>query len=125
MSRILLVVALLLGAGGCSAAGIPNPFDRASREGGRLRIEVSNLNFNDATLHALTGGTRLRLGTVTGKSDTRYTIDWPISRDLWIEVDLVGEGVFTTNAVSAQPGTMVQLFIESDSRRTRLIHGTR
>lgn len=125
MTRTLLALVLLVGIGGCSATGIPNPFDREARAAGRLRIEVSNLNFNDATLHVITGGSRTRLGTVTGKASGSYTLDWGMSGDLWIEVDLVGEGTFSTNSVDARPGQSLELLIESDSRRTRLIHGTR
>lgn len=120
-----LLTLTLVALAGCSVTDIPNPFDRGSRRATQLRIEVNNLNFNDATLHVVTGGSRERLGTVTGKASRTYTIGWETARDLWIEVNLVGEGSFTTNAVGANPGEMLQLFIEVDSRRTRLIHGTR
>lgn len=124
MKRTLLVLGLLLAVGGCSVAGIPNPFDRGGGPGS-LRIEIHNLNFNDATLHVVSGGTRIRLGTVTGKSTAVHTLDWDTARDLRMEVNLVGEGPFSTNRVDARPGQTLELHIESDSRRTRLIHGTR
>lgn len=123
--RTLLVLGLILAVGGCSIAGIPNPFDRGGRGSGSLRIEITNLNFNDATLHVVSGGTRTRLGTVTGKSTAVHTLAWDTPRDLRMEVNLVGEGPFSTNRVDARPGQTLQLHIESDSRRTRLIHGTR
>ncbi|MBW3534194.1 MAG: hypothetical protein KY453_03080, partial [Gemmatimonadetes bacterium] len=90
-----------------------------------LLIEIDNLNFNDATLHVVAGGSRTRLGIVTGKSTAVHTISWDVPRDLRIEVDLVGESSFSTNRVDARPGQSLQLLIEADSRRTRLIHGTR
>lgn len=125
LRRVVIVAAAALAAAGCGVANIPNPFDRGAAQRQSLRILVDNLNFNDATLHLVTGGSRSRLGVVTGKSTATFSVDWTVPRSVWIDVDLVGEDGFRTNAVDGRPGESLQLLIESDSRRTRLFHGTR
>jgi hypothetical protein len=110
-----LVLALLLGAQACAVPGstAKNPFDGA-RGMQQIQIEVLNLNWNDATLHALRGGERHRLGVVHGKGEALYRMDWPMSLPLRIEIDLLASGSCVTRELLVDPGDRVQLQIEPD-----------
>src|SRR5688572_28087239 len=90
-----LALALLLTVAGCNSLANSRMFG----EGGprpMIRIEVTNLNFNDATLHAIRDGGRLRLGIVTGKGTAVYTLAWQIAVPLRIEIDVLAGGRCTT-----------------------------
>lgn len=106
---VAMVGAALAGCGGRQA--LADPFapeaDRA------IRIEVENLNFNEATLHALRDGARLRLGTVSGKGNAVYRLEWRQGRELRIEIDLLADGSCTTRPLHVYPGEIVRLQIQS------------
>ena len=110
-----LVLLLLLWATACAPPGsrAKNPFggDRGMQ---LIRIDVTNLNWSDATLHALRGSERVRLGVVNGKGEARYTLDWPSSYPLRIEIDLLGAGSCVTREMQVDPGDHIELQIESD-----------
>ena len=113
-SRLALLPAVLL-ATACASTGTPDPFDDAGP--GSIRIEVVNLNFNDATLHALRGGERHRLGIVNGKGSASYTMEWRVSQPLRIEIDLLASDQCTTRAMQVDPGDIIELQIELDMSR--------
>ncbi len=122
MKRIIVALLLLAATSGCSAVNAINPFDRGSGRSDHVQLRVQNLNFNDATLHSVTTGARVRLGIVSGKASGAFDIPLSAPQDVQIEVDLVGESPFLTNPVPAQPGETLELRIEVDSRSTRLFH---
>jgi outer membrane biogenesis lipoprotein LolB len=99
---------------GCTAVQGPaaNPFEE--RRVSRIRLDVINNNFNDATLYAYRGPQRQRLGVVTGKTSATYTIDWPQSQQLRVEISLLTGGSCTTNTIQVDPGNVVELQIRDD-----------
>ena len=112
---LFLAAALAVSSAGCRSIA-PGLFgERRARP--TIRIEVTNLNFQDATLHALRGGERHRLGTVTGKGSATYTMEWRVPLPLQIEIDLLAGGRCTTRAITVDPGEQIQLQIEVDIRR--------
>lgn len=115
----LLSTLLLLGLSACAGSNTQakNPFGGAA-EMQQIRITVTNLNWNDATLHALRGGERVRLGVVSGKSDARYTIDWPMNLDLQVEIDLLAGGTCRTRRMAVSPGDVVDLQIDANLDRS-------
>ena len=113
---LFLTVALLVGSTtGCKAIA-PGLFGE-KRARPSIRIDVTNLNFQDATIHALKNGERHRLGTVTGKGSASYTLEWRVPVPLQIEIDLLAGGRCTTRAVTVDPGERISLQIEVDIRR--------
>jgi len=75
---------------------------------------VENLNFNDARLYAVTGGSRRRVGQVSALSSQTLKIPWSIMSDrLRIEVDLVTGPSCVTPEVMADPGERIYLQIAS------------
>ncbi len=117
-----LAVGALFGAAllltSCSTApGQGSPFSGGGvRE--EIRIEIRNLNFSDATLWAIGGGTRRRLGVVPGKGDVSFTVPWRFSQSLAIEIDLLAGVRCTTQEMIADPGDIIEVQIDVDLRRS-------
>ena len=112
---LLLTAVLLVSTSGCKAIA-PGLFGE-KRARPSIRIDVTNLNFQDATIHALRNGERHRLGTVAGKGSASYTLEWRVPLPLQIEIDLLAGGRCTTRAVTVDPGERITLQIEVDIRR--------
>lgn len=66
-------------------------------------IEVANDNFHDATLYAVRGGIRLRLGFVSGFKRDTFKFRWP-DGDLRIEIKLLAVGSYYTQVMSVDQG---------------------
>lgn len=113
--RVLLIL-LLPTAGGCfSRMGeARDPFSGTPSETeGRIRVEVQNLNFNDATIYAVRGGQEIRVGRLTGKTDERYNLSWAFTLPLQFRIDLVGGRRCSTIRIQVDPGD--QLFVQIPS----------
>jgi len=119
-----LALILLLLAGGCSQNPPPagTSFGGAPRDR-TIRIHVTNLNFMDATLWALTPGTREKLGVVTGKREAIYTLPWRGYTDLKIEIDILAGPRCTTEALPVDPGDDIELIIDVDMTSSPLCKG--
>lgn len=113
------LLALTLGIGACFGGwGVDNPFLEEDAGPRTLGLRVENRSFNDATLHALSVGTRIRVGRVGGKQTQSFTIPWDSRNELRVEIDLLAGGEHTTNAVTAGPGEEVHLVIQANLRRS-------
>jgi len=112
------LVATLLGLTACASgsSGAGNPFGEDLSEREEIEIKVVNLNFSDASVWALIGGSRRqRLGTVTGKSEEFFTLSWTFSEPLRIEFDLVAGPRCTTESLVVDPGDLLELQIASNA----------
>lgn len=119
--RAALALVALVGASACGALGnnVPNPFAGGAQAGeDRLRIQVQNMNFNDATVYAVSAGQRIRLGNVTGKTDESFQIDWNFANPIAFQVDVVGGRGCDTTAIPVDPGARVWLQIPSEVGRS-------
>ncbi len=121
----LLVAAGVLSATACATRGSRQPVSddpfAAARAGKQIiRIHVTNLNFADATLWAFRGGTRIRLGTVGGKQDGVFTMDWPHPDRLQMQIDLLGGGRCNTRVIETDPGDEIDLQIDVVLSRSSL-----
>ena len=115
---------LILLAGGCSQNPPPTrpPFGESPRDQS-IRIYVTNLNFMDATLWALTSGSREKLGVVTGKREAVFTLPWGDYLDLKIEFDILSGPRCTTEALPVDPGDDIELIIDVDMTNSPLCRG--
>jgi len=113
--RAVTTVLLLLAPWGCARGGTANnPFEgRASREGS-IDVRIENQNFGDATIHALRGGERIRLGQVTGKSQKDFKVRWNFSVPIEFEVDIVGGRGCGVRAMTVDPGDKIWLRIPTE-----------
>ena len=112
-TRTILVCLLPIAMAGCGggSGGVrnPNPFEA---DEDLVRIEVLNRNFADATLRAVVAGSRRTLGRVTGHTNRTFRLDWPYSRPLRIEIDLLAGQSCITREIFVQPGDLLELQIE-------------
>lgn len=110
----LALVALSLPA--CGKGMAANPFAPAGSRGndGQVRVLVENHNFGDATIHALRGGERFRLGEVTGKSEKSFTVRWNFTLPMEFEVHLTGGGGCRVRAMTVDPGDRVWVRIPTE-----------
>ena len=117
--RILAPLFLaLIATTACASNTQGNPFQGGPDGERTIRIDVRNLNFSDATLYALRGAERVRMGIVTGKTDRTFTVPWTVSLPLQIEIDLLAGDRCTTRALPVDPGDHIDLQIETELRRS-------
>lgn len=110
----IVVLATIAFASACVRGAAPSPFDAASGGDGSIQVEVHNFNWADASLYALRGAERIRMGVVTGKTDQTFEIAWPMTRPLRIEIDLLAGGRCVTRPLTVDPGDRISLHIRVD-----------
>ena len=102
--RFALLGVVLAGASfGCAAKRGPlgDPVDA------RIRIEIQNRGFDDATVRAIFDGRRVRLGTVTGKRTANFMLPVDRSTLLALEIDLLAGPDCTTREMWVDPGDII------------------
>jgi hypothetical protein len=108
-----LLAATACASGGPQSGGSPFSEDLAERQ--EVRIAIQNNNFSDATLWTLVrDGRRQRLGIVTGKTESVFTVPWTFSEPLRIEFDLVAGPRCVTENIDVDPGDTLELQIATD-----------
>ena len=116
IATAVLLVTTALGAGCVRAGAADNPFRRGVDGERTIRIEVRNFNFADATVFAFRGTERVRLGTVTGKTDEDFRVAWTLTQPLRIQIDLLAGGRCTTRPMNVSPGEVVEIQVPLDLR---------
>ncbi len=81
-----------------------------------LVLEVSNQNFNEATIYVIRYGDRIRAGNVIGKSRATLRVPWASSAGLRVEIRLLADESCLTREVSASPGDIVAVEVPADLR---------
>ena len=76
-----------------------------------VRIIVQNRNFADARLYTHRRGTRSMLGTITGKTDRNFIVDWDQTDPMYIEIDMVAGPKCFTQEMQVDPGDILELQI--------------
>jgi hypothetical protein len=110
-SGALLLAALF----GCSHGG--RTAGASFAEGGAeasVRVFVTNRNFMDATIWAITTGSRQKLGVVSGKGEEVFTIPWAFPTDLWLEIDMLAGDRCATESIPVDPGDDLEVVIDVD-----------
>ena len=102
--------AIVLAVSGFGCASRESPF--VSQTDARIQIEVINHGFQDATLHAVWVGKRIRLGTVSGTRTANYTVPWPRGDLIRIEIRLLAGPACITREIWAEPGVTIVLDIQ-------------
>lgn len=115
--RAALVLVSLLGATACGLSNnARNPFDGSlqQEQEDRLRIQVQNMNFNDVTVFAVSSGQRVRVGSVTGKTDQDFRLGWNFADPISFEIDVVGGRGCQTSPILVDPGARVWVQIPNE-----------
>ena len=108
--RATLVLTSVLVASACGlSTNARNPFDGslAQAQEDRLRIQVQNMNFNDVTVFAVSSGQRVRVGSVTGKTDGNFRLTWNYADHISFQISVVGGRNCNTAPIAVDPGARV------------------
>ncbi len=116
LATILLALSASAGCGGTRA----DPMRRGGGDQQTIQLRVNNLNFNEATVTAVTSGSRVRIGIVAGKSSETFTVPWPSLQELRIQISVLAGGSYTTPGVTVGPGERVELLIQENVRASQL-----
>jgi hypothetical protein len=106
----LLPALLALTACATPGASTDQPFADGREE---VRIRIQNDNFYDARVYALVDGVRRQLGYVGGKTDRVFTMPLSFSQVLRLQFDILAGPTCTTEALTVDPGDLLQLQILS------------
>lgn len=102
-----VLAALTLTAPACGRGKAPNPFASPASRDGKVSVRVENQNFGDATVHAVRGGERIRLGEVVGKMEGNFDLRWNFSLPMEFEIHITGGLGCRVRALSVDPGDRV------------------
>lgn len=119
MTRRIQVFTIALAAAalafGCASAAGPPPDPFADGGGKEIKIFITNLAFMDATVYGITNGARRRLGRVTGKRESVFSIPLAHSSDFHLEIDILAGPRCKTEKMNVDPGDHVELIIQTDN----------
>jgi len=127
VSRLIGVAAFIIFATGCVSTGTASPRFTGGRrdQAERILVEVANIGWADAAVYSVTGGSRIRLGTVGSNQTGRFKLPrnhvW--APDLHLEADPIGSAqVYGSEIVAASPGQVVRWTIhETRSFRSLVV----
>ncbi|UCG87790.1 MAG: hypothetical protein JSW71_04385 [Gemmatimonadota bacterium] len=111
------VLALIVALSGCSMMGRGGGHD--SRDAARdreLTLHVINENFYDATIYAVWGGYRQRLGVVVGQGEDTFRFRWA-PPELSVEIRLLAVGSTMTHSLPVDEGDILELRVQPDLHR--------
>lgn len=119
-TRLLTALLALSVVGACTPGwGRPaDPFDTSADAPGEVRVAVDNQNFNDATIVAIRGGERVRLGDVVGKSRSSFNVRWDFTLAMEFEISLIGGGGCVTRPLNVSAGDQIWLRVPVNIRAT-------
>jgi hypothetical protein len=83
-----------------------------------IRVEIQNLSFNDVTVWAVrSGGQRIRIARVTGKTDRTVTIGWNVAVPVAFFIEQTAGRSCTTGQVGVEPEARVWVQVPSNVGR--------
>ena len=100
----------------CASSSTPGSETEPFTQSGPPRtitIVVQNRNFAYARLYVFRRGARQSLGSVTGKTEEEFTLDWDFTDPIQIEIDLVAGPSCMTEELRADPGDILELQIDA------------
>jgi len=100
----------------CAAASASDGGDVEPSLHDPVVVEITNQNFYDATLWAVTGARRERLGFVPGNGRATFSFTW-VDPQVRLEIALQGVGSYRTEAITVSAGETLQYTIPPDAHR--------
>jgi hypothetical protein len=115
LSPPALALAALFLLAGCAAGGSrDNPFSE-SADRREIKLSITNLDFNEATVYAITSGSRQRVGRVMGKKEEEFILPLYSTSDFYLEIDILAGPRCRTERVTVQPGDHLELTIQTNN----------
>ncbi|MSR07312.1 MAG: hypothetical protein EXR93_09650 [Gemmatimonadetes bacterium] len=112
-TAVLLFLLVVLVAGACifpRRAADPGDLPSDPWEG-PITVSVENQNFYDATIYAVSGTSRERLGNVRGLGADRFSFTWKAT-EVYFIIALLAVGEYPTEQISINPGDQLELTID-------------
>lgn len=112
LPRVVLaaLIAVSAACGSAPRADEGSPFDRAATDES-VRLTVQNNDFLDAVIYAHWNGLRTRVGMVTGKTTTTFTLEWR-GEFIRLEVEFIGsDDGYTSDLASVTQGDHLDFVI--------------
>jgi hypothetical protein len=109
-SALAALAGLVIEAGACAT----NHGSGAAQPPERVLLTVKNTNWMDMDVFAVRGGTRARVGSVTGLTTATLRVPLNFAPDgvLQFMVDPIGsDGAYVTEKITVSPGQRVELTI--------------
>ncbi len=120
MKRLLQLTVLLALTSCATSAGGREGREQERQGATEIRIDILNHNFSDATVWVLVRNAhRERLGTVTGKTDETYVLEWDFTQPLSLEIKLLAGPRCLTRSIDVDAGDILQLEIQAVFRETQ------
>jgi hypothetical protein len=91
-----------------------NPYDINNRQANDAVLIVENQNFSDVDVYALSGGLATRIGTVTGNSTMRFSLNASViaaSDFRLIATPIGGNGRGASGVLVARPGQTIKFTV--------------
>ena len=116
--RLAALAGLTLALSGCALLGRGGRGDEARDDRPQeLTMHVINENFYDATIYAVDqGGTRQRLGIVSGHSEETFRFRWH-TMEMSVEIRLLAVGSTQTYSLPVNEGDVLELRVQPDLHR--------
>ena len=100
---------------GCAAGGqADDPFSGETARN-QIKLSITNLDFNEATIYAHTGGARTRVGRVMGKRDSEFILPLTHTSDFYLEIDILAGPRCRTERTTVSPGDHLELVIQTSN----------
>jgi hypothetical protein len=117
IGKLLLVPALLLGACHRSQPEGPSPADEVEADTGPILLHIENHNFSDIVVLIGYSGTRVRLGTARGLTETELSFPSAYARGgaalVLIAAPIGSMDRFTSEPFFVQPGQEVSWTLQA------------
>ena len=108
------VTAATLLAACAPGRGGSDPFSQSRTVEG-IKIYIDNVAFMDATVYGVINGARQRLGRVTGKTESVFTMPLKFPSEMYLEIDIMAGPKCRTERIIADPGDSLELVIRTDN----------
>jgi hypothetical protein len=103
----MAALALLVGCATGSRGS--NPFAESPRSEQEVRVFVTNLSFQDATVWSVINGGRRRLGRVSVSKEEVFTVPLNHPAEMYLEVDILAGPRCITETLIVDPGDHLEL----------------
>jgi hypothetical protein len=121
LATLALVGALLSTGSACFHSG--TPFDQADPQAHSVGVVVKNNNFYDMDVYAVGDGVASRIGSVSGLSSARFSVDesfFSASDVRIVATPIGGNGRASTGPLNVRPGETIYFNVNTNLRTSTM-----
>ena len=115
LPRLMVAVSAVVLLASCAPGrGGSDPFSN-ERAAGEIKVIITNLAFMDATVYGVLNGARQRLGRITGRRESVFTMPLRSPAEMYLEIEIRGGPRCRTERTTVHPGENLELVIQTDN----------